>query len=120
MRMPEGPAPEVEFRWRAGEFAASLAGRSPHTRAAYEHDVDEFVAWAERGGCPRPAARSTTGRSAATSPTSTPAASPARRSPARPPRCRSYLRYLRRHGVIDHDPGALLRAPKGASAACHA
>ena len=51
MRMPEGPAPEVEFRWRAGEFAASLAGRSAHTRAAYEHDVAEFVAWAERGGC---------------------------------------------------------------------
>ena len=38
MRMPEGPA-EVELRWRTDEFAASLAGRSAHTRSAYEHDV---------------------------------------------------------------------------------
>jgi site-specific recombinase XerD len=28
---------------------------------------------------------------------------------------RSYLRYLRRHGVIDGDPGAGLKSPKGAA-----
>ena len=38
--------------WRPDAFAESLVGRSPHTRAAYERDVAEFVAWAERGGCP--------------------------------------------------------------------
>jgi integrase/recombinase XerC len=111
MRMPEGPA-EVELRWRTDEFAASLAGRSAHTRCAYEHDVAEFVAWAERGGCADPPgldhrtlrrylayldtrgfARSTISRKAAA--------------------LRSYLRFLKRHGVIDHDPGRSLRAPKG-------
>jgi site-specific recombinase XerD len=100
--------------WRPEAFAASLAGRSPHTRSAYERDVAEFVAWAERGGCPDPAsldhrtlrrflayldtrgfARSTIARKAAA--------------------LRAYLRFLRRQGVIDHDPGATLRAPKGAS-----
>ena len=55
--MPEGPAPKVGGRaWRGDEFAVSLAGRSAHTRDAYEHDVAEFVAWAERGGCPAPSA----------------------------------------------------------------
>ena len=32
-------------------FASSLTGVSEHTRRAYTHDVDEFVAWCERGGC---------------------------------------------------------------------
>jgi site-specific recombinase XerD len=100
--------------WRPDAFAASLAGRSPHTRAAYERDVAEFIAWAERGGCSEPAsldhrtlrrflayldtrgfARSTIARKAAA--------------------LRAYLRFLRRQGVIDHDPGATLRAPKGAN-----
>ena len=100
--------------WRPEAFAASLAGRSPHTRSAYERDVAEFVAWAERGGCPDPVsldhrtlrrflayldtrgfARSTIARKAAA--------------------LRAYLRFLRRQGVIDHDPGATLRAPKGAN-----
>ena len=101
--------------WRPDAFAASLAGRSAHTRAAYAHDVDEFVAWAERGGCPkgptaldhrtlrrflayldtRGFARSTIARKAAA--------------------LRAYLRFLRRQGVVDRDLGALLRAPKGAS-----
>ena len=40
--------------WDMAGFTASLTGRSEHTRRAYEHDVAEFVAWAERGGCPEP------------------------------------------------------------------
>ena len=55
MHAGEGPAPKVRDRARGSlatdAFAASLVGRSPHTRSAYEHDVAEFVAWAERGGC---------------------------------------------------------------------
>src|ERR1044072_7209591 len=41
--------------WDLAGFTASLTGLSVHTRRAYEHDVAEFVAWAERGGCPEPA-----------------------------------------------------------------
>ena len=29
-------------------MSATLGGRSPHTQRAYEHDVREFVGWAER------------------------------------------------------------------------
>ena len=101
--------------WRTEAFAESLVGRSPHTRAAYERDVAEFVAWAERGGCAagpgaldhralrrflayldtRGFARTTIARKAAA--------------------LRAYLRFLRRQGVLDRDLGSLLRAPKGAS-----
>ena len=101
--------------WRTEAFAESLVGRSPHTRSAYERDVAEFVAWAERGGCPagpsaldhrtlrrflayldtRGFARTTIARKAAA--------------------LRAYLRFLRRQGVLDRDLGSLLRAPKGAS-----
>jgi integrase/recombinase XerC len=98
--------------WDKAGFTASLTGRSDHTRRAYEHDVAEFVAWAERGGCPEPAnadhralrrylayldtrgfARRTVARKAAA--------------------VRAYLRYLRRHDIITTDPGRSLRTPKG-------
>lgn len=109
----EGAASDA--RWRREAFEESLVGRSPHTRAAYTRDVAEFVAWAERGGCPngpgrldhrtlrrflayldtRGFARSTIARKAAA--------------------LRAYLRFLRRQEVLDRDLGSLLRAPKGAS-----
>lgn len=98
--------------WDAEEFLASLGDRSEHTRRAYAHDVGEFIAWAERGGCPeasdvdhralrrylaflgtRGFARRTVARKAAA--------------------VRAFLRYLRRHGVIAVDPGRSLRSPKG-------
>jgi integrase/recombinase XerC len=113
--MPEGPAPKVgERAWCADEFAASLAGRSAHTRDAYEYDVAEFVAWADRGGCPSPSAidHRTLRRYLAYLDTRGFArASISRKAAA----LRSYLRFLKRHRVIEQDPGRSLRAPKGAS-----
>jgi len=97
--------------WATDGFSASLSGSSDHTRAAYGHDVAEFVAWAERGALTPPDlehrtlrrylgyletrgfARTTIARKAAA--------------------VRAYLRYLSRHGVIDADPGRSLRTPKG-------
>ena len=98
--------------WSVEPFTHSLTGASPHTRRAYEHDVREFVTWAERGGCPAPArldhrvlrrylaylttrglARSTIARKAAS--------------------VRAYVRFLARRGEIAADPGRYLRAPKG-------
>jgi integrase/recombinase XerC len=101
----------VTVAWATDGFAASLAGASTHTRTAYAHDVDEFVAWTERGGLApgdvdhralrrylgylstRGFARTTVARKAAA--------------------VRAYLRWLHRHGVIDTDPGRSLRTPKG-------
>jgi len=100
--------------WGVEAFVASLGAQSPHTRRAYEHDVDEFVAWAERGGCPDPADvdRKVLRRYLAYLGTRGFArTSIARKASA----VRSYLRYLRRHGVIDVDPGRALRSPKGES-----
>jgi integrase/recombinase XerC len=98
--------------WSVEPFILSLTRASPHTRRAYEHDVREFVTWAERGGCPTPdrldhrvlrrylaylttrgLARATISRKAAS--------------------VRAYARFLRRHGVIGSDPGRFLRTPKG-------
>jgi integrase/recombinase XerC len=94
-------------------FVASLVVRSGHTRRAYAYDASEFVAWAERGGAPAPAgvdhrvlrrylayldtrgfARSTIARKAAA--------------------VRALLRHLHATGVLEHDPGRRLRAPKQA------
>jgi integrase/recombinase XerC len=98
--------------WSVEPFTHSLTRSSPHTRRAYEHDVREFVTWAERGGCPSPErldhrvlrrylaylttrglARATISRKAAS--------------------VRAFARFLRRQGVIETDPGRYLRAPKG-------
>jgi integrase/recombinase XerC len=115
MGMPEGQPPKaVAGDWRPDDFVASLVAVSPHTRDAYAHDVAEFVAWAGRGGCADPAGvdRRTLRRYLAYLDTRGFArASVARKAAA----LRAYLRYLRRHGVIDHDPGRSLRAPKGAN-----
>jgi integrase/recombinase XerC len=99
--------------WLVDGYVSSLTGASEHTRDAYAHDVAEFVEWCGRGGLgpidldrrvlrrylgyldTRGFARASIGRKAAA--------------------MRSYLRYLRRRGIIDGDPGAGLRSPKGAS-----
>ncbi len=99
--------------WATDGFLASLSGSSEHTRAAYAHDVDEFVAWLARGAVTperldhrvlrrylayldtRGFARTTVARKAAA--------------------VRAYLRWLHRHGTISTDPGRALRTPKGAA-----
>ena len=98
--------------WDMAGFTASLTGRSEHTRRAYEHDVAEFVGWAERGGCPEPDAADHRALRRYLAYLDTRGF--ARRSVARKAAAvRAYLRYLRRHDVIAIDPGRSLRTPKG-------
>lgn len=108
------PAEATTGAWAPDEFVASLVSVSPHTRSAYAHDVREFVAWAERGGCPSPADldRRALRRYLAYLDTRGFARSSIARKAAA---VRAYLRWLRRHGVIETDPGRGLRAPKGAN-----
>src|SRR6476659_6554816 len=107
--MVSAPAPHAHA---PDAFAATLTALSPHTRRAYTHDVDVFVAWCERGGCPDPAAldhrvlrrylaylqtrglaRPTIARNAAA--------------------VRAYVRFLRRRAVLSRDVAVDLRTPKG-------
>ena len=93
-------------------FASSLTGVSEHTRRAYVHDVDEFVAWCERGGCARAgdldhrtlrryfSYLQTRGFSKAS--VSRKAAS-----------VHAYVRFLRRRGVLTRDVAARLRTARG-------
>jgi len=98
--------------WDMAGFTASLTGRSEHTRRAYEHDVAEFVSWAERGGCPEPADADHRALRRYLAYLDTRGF--ARRSIARKAAAvRAYLRYLRRHDAIATDPGRSLRTPKG-------
>ncbi|HEX5094909.1 MAG TPA: tyrosine-type recombinase/integrase, partial [Acidimicrobiia bacterium] len=97
----------------AAGFAATLTALSPHTRRAYGHDVDEFVAWCERGACVDPAAleHKTLRRYLAYLQTrgfSRPTI--ARKAAA----VRAYTRYLRRRGVLHRNVAVELRSPKGA------
>ena len=90
--------------WAVDEFVASLAGASGHTAEAYERDVRQFVAWAERGGCASPDQldHTTLRRYLAYLTTR----QFARRSMARKAASlRAYLRYLHRRGVIATAPG---------------
>ena len=93
-------------------FASSLTGVSEHTRRAYTHDVNEFVEWCERGGCKvaseldhkslrryfsylqtRGFGKATISRKAAS--------------------VHSYVRFLRRRGVVSRDVAARLRTARG-------
>jgi site-specific recombinase XerD len=96
----------------AAGFASSLTGVSEHTRRAYTHDVDEFVQWCERGGCKnasdlehktlrryfsylqtRGFGKSSISRKAAS--------------------VHAYVRYLRRHGVLERDIAARVHTARG-------
>jgi integrase/recombinase XerC len=98
--------------WDVEGLVASLAGRSEHTRRAYEHDAREFVAWAERGGCADPAEldHKTLRRYLAYLDTR----GFARRSIARKAAAvRALLAHLRHTGQLTTDPGRSLHTPKG-------
>jgi integrase/recombinase XerC len=104
--------PWLPMAWDVEGLVASLAGRSEHTRRAYQHDAREFVAWAERGGCTDPAAldHKTLRRYLAYLDTR----GFARRSVARKAAAvRALLAYLRRTGRLTTDPGRALHTPRG-------
>jgi integrase/recombinase XerC len=98
--------------WDVEGFIASLTGSSPHTRKAYESDLRQFVAWAERGAAAGPEAvdhlvlrrylayLTTRGMARPTI---------ARKAAA----LRAFFGWLRRRGVVAIDPTRNLRAPKG-------
>lgn len=98
--------------WDIDAFIASLTGSSPHTRKAYESDLRQFVAWAERGGAAGPEAvdhlvlrrylayLTTRGMARPTI---------ARKAAA----LRAFFGWLRRKGVVAADPTKNLRTPKG-------
>ncbi|HEV8626584.1 MAG TPA: tyrosine recombinase [Acidimicrobiia bacterium] len=98
--------------WDVEGFIGSLTGASPHTRKAYESDLRQFVAWAERGAAAGPEAvdhlvlrrylayLTTRGMARTTI---------ARKAAA----LRSFFGWLRRRGVVAVDPTRNLRAPKG-------
>jgi site-specific recombinase XerD len=102
----------VTVTWDVEGFVASLTGSSPHTRKAYESDLRQFVAWAERGGAAGPAAVDhlvlrrylaylTTRNMARTT--------IARKAAA----LRAFFGWLRKRGVVTADPTRNLRTPKG-------
>jgi integrase/recombinase XerC len=98
--------------WDVEGFIGTLVGSSPHTRKAYESDLRQFVAWAERGGAPTPEAvdhlvlrrylayLTTRGMARPTI---------ARKAAA----LRAFFGWLRKRGVVATDPTRNLRAPKG-------
>jgi site-specific recombinase XerD len=98
--------------WRVDGFAESLTGVSAPTRSAYASDIEQFVEWVERGGCPEPSRldRRTLRRYLAYLDTRGFAPSSIARKAAA---LRRYVRYLRRHGVVASDVAATLRAPRG-------
>jgi site-specific recombinase XerD len=98
--------------WDVEGFVASLTGSSPHTRKAYESDLRQFVAWAERGGATGPeAVDHLTLRRYLAYLTTRGMARPtiARKAAA----LRAFFGWLRRRGVVAADPTRNLRTPKG-------
>jgi site-specific recombinase XerD len=93
-------------------FAGSLTGVSEHTRRAYTHDVDEFVAWCERGGCPDASAldhRALRRYFAYLQTRGFGKASVSRKAAG----VHAYVRFLRRHGVVARDVAARLHTARG-------
>ncbi len=98
--------------WDVDGYVASLTAASPHTREAYERDARQFADWAERGGCvdPEDLDHATLRRYLAYLGTQRLAKRTIARKAAA---IRSFLRYLKRSGVLVTDSGRSLRAPKG-------
>ena len=98
--------------WDVEGFIASLTGSSPHTRKAYQSDLRQFVAWAERGGATGPATVDhLTLRRYLAYLTTRGMARPtiARKAAA----LRAFFGWLRKRGVVMGDPTRNLRTPKG-------
>jgi len=93
-------------------FASSLTGVSEHTRRAYVHDVDEFVAWCERGGCKRAADLDHRTLRRYFSYLQTRGFSKASIS-RKGASVHAYVRFLRRRGVLVRDVAARLRTARG-------
>ena len=100
--------------WQVDDFARSLVAASPHTASAYDHDVREFVTWAERAQLtgPQAVSRITLRRYLAYLSTRR----LARRTIARKAASlRRYFGWLCRTGILSADPSARLSAPRGDS-----
>ncbi len=98
--------------WHQDDFARSLTSVAPATVDAYRRDLAGFVAWAERAGLAGPDVvdRLVLRRYLAYLATRR----YARRSIARKASSlRRYFGWLRRTGVLAHDPSGGLSAPKG-------
>jgi len=95
-----------------GGFASSLTGVSEHTRRAYTHDVEEFVAWCERGGCARAGDldhRTLRRYFSYLQTREFSKASVSRKAAS----VHAYVRFLRRRGVLTRDVAARLRTARG-------
>jgi site-specific recombinase XerD len=93
-------------------FSSSLTGVSEHTRRAYTHDVDEFVAWCERGGCKMAAElehRSLRRYFAYLQTRGLGKATISRKAAS----VHAYVRYLRHRGVVARDVAARLHTARG-------
>lgn len=93
-------------------FARSLSGESPETRRAYLSDVEALVDWLERAGAagPQDVERLLLRRYLAYLATRR----YARRTVARKASAiRRYFAWLKRTGVLQHDPARRLSAPSG-------
>src|SRR5438128_925918 len=95
-----------------GGFASTITGVSEHTRRAYVHDVDEFVAWCERGGCERASDLDHRTLRRYFSYLTTRGFSKASIS-RKAAGVNAYVRFLRRRGVLTHDVAARLQTAKG-------
>ncbi len=98
--------------WDVDGYVNSLTSASRLTVVAYERDVRQFVAWAERGGCPTPERldHQTLRRYLAFLATRGLAKPTIARKAAS---LRSFLKYLTRRGVLPADPSRTLRSPRG-------
>jgi integrase/recombinase XerC len=112
---PNGAAPAGtvgRVGWQLDEFTRSLTAVAPSTAEAYARDLRAFTTWAERLGLDGPGSveRQMLRRYLAFMATR----GNARRTIARRASAlRRYFRWLRRAGLVDHDPTAGLSAPKG-------
>ena len=98
-------------QWRVDDFIATLTGVSVHTKRAYSFDAREFATWCSRGACPEPdgiSPRVLRRYLAYLNTRQLSKSSIARKAAG----VRALLRYLYRSGVVDHDAGRQLTAPK--------